>query len=144
MLNPSLQLEQTLQFDLLPEDKSVLTTIPIENLIKEQVEFQSRATVVGKTLGEELKRTSTMLVPRLRMKLAESANSLKATLETTEACREKMQQDQIAAKEIQEALKVDLARIEAKRNQILKEKVDDEAKEKALAAKMEKCFEFML
>ncbi|KAK7342541.1 hypothetical protein VNO80_25496 [Phaseolus coccineus] len=53
----------------------------------------SRRGVVGKTLGEELKRTSAMLVTKLKNKLAKLANSLKATLVTAKACREKMRQD---------------------------------------------------
>jgi len=80
MLGPSLQLAQAVQFDLLPKDEGVLAAIPTENLIEELVGLQSRATIVGKALGEELKRTSTVLVPKLRTELAKSVNSLKVAL----------------------------------------------------------------
>jgi len=58
MLNPLLQMAQSLEFDLLPEDKSVLVVVPTSNLIEELFELQSYATLGGKTLGEELKRTN--------------------------------------------------------------------------------------
>jgi len=75
MLNPSLQVAQALEFDLLPEDESVLTVVPTSNRIEELFELQSRGTLVGKTLGEELKRSNTLLVPKQKVKLTESANS---------------------------------------------------------------------
>lgn len=78
-----------MQFDLLLEDEGVLATIPTKTLIEELVELQSRATLVGKTLGKELNRTRIVVVPMLRAELEESANSLKATLEAAETCREK-------------------------------------------------------
>ena len=69
MLNPLLQMAQSLEFDLLPEDKSVLVVVPTSNLIEELFELQSYATLGGKTLGEELKRTNwwlfTASAPRL-------------------------------------------------------------------------------
>jgi len=49
MLSPSLRLAQAVHFDLLPEDESVLATIPTGNLIEELMELQSRA---NKALGE--------------------------------------------------------------------------------------------
>jgi len=58
MLSPSMQVAQAVQFEFLPEDEGVLVAIPTRNLIEELVELQSRATVVGKTLGEELNMTS--------------------------------------------------------------------------------------
>ena len=65
-------------------------------------------------------------------------------LETAEACKEKMRQDQLATEEVQEVLKADLARVEAERNKLLKDKVDAELKEKVLTAELEKCHKFML
>jgi len=50
----------------------------------------------------------------------------------------------LAAKELQEALKAHLTKVEAERDQLLKEKVDPEDKEKSLTAKIERCQEFML
>jgi len=82
-------------------------------LIEELIELQSQATFVSKALGEELKSTSAVLVPKLRTRLAELANSLKVALGTAKACREKMRRDQLAAEEVQEVLKADLARVEA-------------------------------
>jgi len=71
MISPSLQLAQAVQFNLLLEDEGVLAAIPTRNFIEELVKLQSRSTVVSKALGEELKRTSAMLVPKLRTELAE-------------------------------------------------------------------------
>jgi len=85
-----MQLAQVVQFDLLPEDEGVLAAIPTRNLIEELVELQSRATIVGKTHGEEFNKTSTIVVPKLTAELEESTNLLKAALESVEACREKM------------------------------------------------------
>jgi len=133
-----------MQFDLLPEDEGILAAISTRNLIEELVEMKSWATAVGKTLGEELNRTSTILVPKLRAELEESTNSLKAALEAVEACREKMRRDELTTKELQEVLKAHLTKVEAERDQLLKEKVDVEKKEKSLTAEMEKCQEFML
>jgi len=144
MLNPSLQVAQALKFDLRPEDESVLAVVPTANLIEELLELQSLAVVVGKTLGEKLKRTSMVLVLKLKTELAKSANSFKATVATAKECKEKMRQDQMAAEEVQEALKSEHARVEAERNQLLKEKVDAKEKEKTLVAEMEKCHSFML
>jgi len=39
MLSPSMQVAQVMQFDLLPEDKGVLTAIPTRNLIEELMEL---------------------------------------------------------------------------------------------------------
>lgn len=80
---------QGVQIGLLSENESVLAVVPTINLIVELIELQNRNMVVGKTLGEELEMTKTMAVPKLKMELAESGNSLKATLEAVEACRKK-------------------------------------------------------
>jgi len=69
---------------------------------------------------------------------------LKAALEAAKACRKKMQQNDRMAQEQQEALKATLTKVEAERDQLLKEKSNAKAKEKSLTAKMEKCQEFML
>jgi len=90
MLSLSMQVAQAVQFNLLPEDEGVMAAIPTRNLIEELVELQIRVIVVGKTLGEELNRTTTVLVPKLRAEWEELTNSLKAALEVVEACRENM------------------------------------------------------
>ncbi|KAL9276741.1 hypothetical protein ACSQ67_025754 [Phaseolus vulgaris] len=77
------------------------------------VPIEAASTNAPKALGEELKSTSAVLVPKLRTELAELANSLKVALGTAKACREKMRRDQAAAEEVQEVLKADLARVEA-------------------------------
>ena len=142
MLNPSLQVAQALEFNLLPEDESVLAVVPIDDLIVELVELQGRTTLVGKTLGEELKRTNNVLVPKFE--LEETVNSLKVVTTTVEEYKEKMRQDQVAADAVQEALRADLARVEFERNQLLKEKVESEERERVLAIDLSNCHSFML
>jgi len=88
MLSPSLRVGQTMQFDLFLEDEGVLVAIPTKKLIREWVELQSRATIVGKALVDELERANTTVVPKLKAELEESARKLKAALEVVEACRE--------------------------------------------------------
>jgi len=100
MLYPSLQVAQALEFDLLPEDESLLVVVPTGDQIVELVELQGWGTLVGKTLGEELKRTNTVLVPRLKAELVKLVNSLKAATTTVEECKEKMHQDQVATEAV--------------------------------------------
>ena len=64
---------------------------------------------------------------------------MKAALEATEACKEKMRRDELVTKELQEALKTQLTKLEAERDQLLKEKVDVEDKEKSLFVEIERC-----
>ncbi|KAK7364579.1 hypothetical protein VNO80_13316 [Phaseolus coccineus] len=99
MLSPYLPMAQAMQFSLSPEEESILAAAPTNDLIKELVDLQCRDTVVGKTLGEELTRTSVILVPKLKIELAELAKSLQEALATVEACREKMRPDELAAQE---------------------------------------------
>ena len=100
MLGSSMQVASAMQFDLHPEDEGVLVVIPTKDLIEELVELQSRATIVGKALGDELNRTQTVMVSKLKAKLEESVSSLKSVIETT-------------AKEEQEVLKSTLAKVMA-------------------------------
>ena len=78
-----------MEFDLLLEDESVLAVVPTSNLIEELFELKSRTTLVGKTLGEEMKRTNTTLVSKLKAELAESANSLKAVVRPWRCAKKK-------------------------------------------------------
>lgn len=55
--------------------------------------LQSRALVVGRTLGEELEKTFFVVLTKLKTEMAESTSPLKATLEAMEAFKEKMHQD---------------------------------------------------
>ena len=133
-----MQVASAMQFELRPEDEGVLAAIPTKDLIEELVELQSRVTIVGKALGDELNRTQTVVVPKLKAELEESANSLKSAIEMTETCREEMQKKDRLAKEEQEALKLTLAKVMVEQDKLLKEKVDVEAKGESLAAEMEK------
>jgi len=94
--------------------------------------------VVGKTLGEELERTKTVMMPKLKTELAKSANSLKAAVE---ASKEKMRQNNLAVEKAQEALR---AEIEAEKAELAKVKSEAEEKERTLSAELEKCQSFML
>jgi len=122
----------------------VLAAIPTKDLIEELVELQSRATVVGRAIGDELSRTQTVVVLKLKAELEESTLSLKNAIETLETCREEMQKKDRLAKEEQETLKATLTKVMAERDLLVKEKADAEAKGESLAAEVEKCQEFML
>jgi len=84
MLGSLMRVASTMQFELRPEDEGVLATIPTKDLIKELVELQSRATVVGRAIGDELSRTQTVVVPKLKAELEESTLSLKNIIKTAE------------------------------------------------------------
>ncbi|KAL9315834.1 hypothetical protein ACSQ67_016835 [Phaseolus vulgaris] len=49
-----------------PEEESFLAVVPINNLIPELIELRVGHSVVGRTLGEELERTTTMVIPKLK------------------------------------------------------------------------------
>ena len=59
-------------------------------MIEELIELQSRATIVGRTMGDELCRAQTVVVPKLETELEASASSLKTTLEAADTYREEM------------------------------------------------------
>jgi len=139
-----MRVASAMQFELCPEDEGVLAAIPTKDLIEELVELQSRAIVVIKALGDELNRTQTVVVPKLKAELEESTSSLKSAIKTTEICKEEMQKKDGLAKEEQEVLKATLAKVMAERDQLLKEKDEAEAKGESLAAEMEKCQECMM
>jgi len=110
MLNSLLQVAQGVQIGMSLEDESVLVVAPTSNLISELMKLQNWEVVVDRTLGEELERTITTVVTKLKNELTESTSSLKATLEAMEAFKEKMRQDNVAAKKVQQALKRRLRR----------------------------------
>jgi len=74
MLSPSLRVARAMQIDLRLEDEGILAIIPTKDLIEELVELQSRATVVGRALGDELSRAQTVVVPKLKAELEASAS----------------------------------------------------------------------
>jgi len=117
-----------MQFDLCLEDEGVLVAIATKDLVEELVELQCRVVVVGRTIGDELNRTQSVVVPKLKAKLEDSALSLKNALEVADACREEMQKKGQLAKEEQEALKATLIKVMAGRDDLLKEKIDAEAR----------------
>jgi len=139
MLSPSMRVAQAMQFNLRPEDEGVLVAIPTKDLIEELVELQSRATIVGKALSDELSRAKMVVMSKLKAELEESASSLKAALEAAEACREEMRKNDRLAKEEQETLKATLTKLMAERDHLLKEKTDAEARGQSLTVEVEKC-----
>ena len=128
MLGLSIRVAPTMQFDLCLEDEGVLVAIATKDLVEELVELQCRVVVVGRTIGDELNRTQSVVVPKLKAKLEDSALSLKNALEVADACREEMQKKGQLAKEEQEALKATLIKVMAGRDDLLKEKIDAEAR----------------
>jgi len=74
-----------MQISITLEDESVLRVVSTNNLIAKWMELQSWTLLVGRTLGEELERTTTVVVRKLKTELAESANFLKASLDVMEA-----------------------------------------------------------
>ena len=76
-----------MQFDLRPEDEDTLAAIPTLDLIEEMVELQCRATVVGRAIGNELKRVKTVSIPKLKSQLSELTVSLKDALKAVDEAR---------------------------------------------------------
>jgi len=83
-------------------------------------------------------------VTKQKKELVESANAHKATLEVDKALKEKILEDNVAAKKAQQALKDQVATMEAEKADLAKEKVAVEEREKALLTEVEKCHAFML
>ena len=108
------------------------------------MELQSRATVVGKALGDELNRAQTVVGSKLKAELEALASSLNATLETAESCKIEMEKNDRLAKKELEALKVTLTQVIAERDQLVKEKADAEANEKSLVPRWKNAKGFML
>ena len=71
---------------------------------------------MGRAIDDELSRTQSVEVSKLKAELEESNLSLKNVIETSEACREEMQKKDRLAKEEQEALKATLAKVMAERD----------------------------
>jgi len=118
MLDPQLQLAQGVHVAMSPEEESILAVVPANNLINELLMLQSCALVVGLTFGEELERTTTVVVSKLKTELVESTSSLKATLEAMESFKEKMCQDNAGVEKAQQALR---AKLEAEKAECAKE-----------------------
>lgn len=144
MLGLSLKVVPTMQFDLHPEDEGILAAVHTMDLVEEMVELQCRAAVVSRAIGNELKRAQSVVIPKLKVKLEDSALSLKNALQATEACQEERRKESELAKEEQETLKATLAKVMAERDAMLKEKAESEAQKEALSAEIAKCQEFML
>jgi len=70
MLDPFLQMVSGMKIAILPKDESVLAVVPSKNLIAELMELEICVLVVNWSLGEELERTTTVVVPKLKMDLA--------------------------------------------------------------------------
>ncbi|KAL9276753.1 hypothetical protein ACSQ67_025766 [Phaseolus vulgaris] len=85
MLNLLLASGVGMQISITPEDESVSRVVSTNNLIAKWMELQSWTLLVGRTLGEELERTTTVVVRKLKTEPAESANFLKASLDVMEA-----------------------------------------------------------
>ena len=96
-----------------PKEESVIAVVPTNNLIMKFIELQSRALVVGHTLGEEVERTTIVVVTKLKTELAEPSSSLKAMLEAMRALEEKMRQVYIEVEEAKKALKSELEKEKA-------------------------------
>ena len=65
-----------------------MAAIPTKYLVEELIELQSRATIVGRVLGDEVCRAQTVVVLKLKAELEASANSLKTALEVADTYRE--------------------------------------------------------
>jgi len=147
MLNLHLQVASGVQISLSPEDESVLAVVPI-SLITKLMELQSQSLLVGRTLGEELERTTVVVVTKLKTELEESTSSLKTTLETMGALKEKMRQVSLEGQEAKRALtvKMEVERAEHEKENVKREKeeVEAEEREKTLSTEVKKCQSFML
>ncbi|XP_068472816.1 uncharacterized protein [Phaseolus vulgaris] len=144
MLGVGIRVAPTMQFDLRPEDEGILAAVPTLDLITEMVELQCRAAVVSHAIGEELKRAESVVIPKLKRKLDDSATSLKRALESVEECQREREKDIRLAKEEQEALKTALAEMTTERNLLKREKDGLMVEKKSLTAEIEQCQSFML
>jgi len=140
MLGLSVRVAPTMQFDLRPEDEGVLSVVPCLDLIEEMVELQYRAAVVSRALGDELKRTKIVSIPKLKRQLSNSAVSLKEALKAVEDA----QKESKLAKEEQEALKATLNNVMAERDDALKAKEELLADKGSLSSQVEQLQGFML
>jgi len=129
-----------MQFDLHPEDEDTLAAIPTSDLIEEMVELQCRTAVVGRAIGNELKRVKTVSIPKLKSQLSESTVSLKDALKAVDEARNDAQ----LPKKEQEALKVTLNEVMAGRADAIKEQERLAAEKESLTAQVEQLQGFML
>lgn len=143
MLNSHLQVAPGVQISLSPEDESVLAVVPTSNLISELMELQSWSLLVNRTLGEEIERTTTVVVTKIKIELAESTSSSKTTLEEMRTLEEKIRKVSLEAKEAKRALRAELEAERVGRTKEFAERTKENAgaeeREKALSAEMEKC-----
>jgi len=140
MLGSSVRVAPTMQFDLHPEDEDTLAAIPTSDLIEEMVELQCRTAVVGRAIGNELKRVKTVSIPKLKSQLSESTVSLKDALKAVDEARNDAQ----LPKKEQEALKVTLNEVMAGRADAIKEQERLAAEKESLTAQVEQLQGFML
>ncbi len=140
MLGSSVRVAPTMQFDLRPEDEDTLAAIPTLDLIEEMVELQCRATVVGRAIGDELKRVKTVPIPKLKSQLSESTVSLKDALKAVDEARN----DARLAREEQETLKVTLNEVTTGRAEAIKEQEKLAIEKESLLAQVEQLQGFML
>jgi len=144
MLGLSLRVAPTMQFDLRPEDEGILAVVPTLDLIEEMVELQCRATVVSRAIDDELKRVESVVIPKLKNRLEDSALSLKNALAAADKCQEEKQKEKQLAQEEQEALKATLAKVMAERDHLMQEKANLTADKESLNVEIEKFQGFML
>ena len=140
MLGLSVRVAPTMQFDLRPEDEGVLSTVPCLDLIEEMVEVQCRAAFVSRAIGDELKRTKTVSIPKLKKQLSDSAVSLKEALKAIKDA----QKESKLAKEEQEALKATLNKVMTERDDVVKAKEELIADKESLSSQVEQLQGFML
>jgi len=144
MLGIGVRVAPTMQFELLPEDEGILAVVLTLDLIEEMVELQCRPAVVSRAIGDELKTTESVVIPKLRNKLDDSTTSLKKVLQAVDDCQKEKEKDNQLAKEEQEARKATLATVMAERDLLMKENADLMAEKGSLSAEIEKCQGFML
>jgi len=86
MLGLSFRVAPTMQFDLRLEEEGVLAAVPTLDLIEQMVELQCRAAVVSRAIGDELKRAESVVIPKLKTQLKDSALTLKNSFEAADKC----------------------------------------------------------
>jgi len=144
MLGIGVRVAPTMQFELLPKDEGILVVVLTLDLIEEMVELQCRAAVVSRAISDRLKRAESVVIPKLRNRLDDSATSLRKALQAVDDCQKEKEKDNQLAKEEQETLKATLATVMAERDLLKKEKVDLTVEKESLSAEIEQCQDFML
>jgi len=82
LMGNNFKLDKEITFSLTPSEKGSMASTFTADLVSTCLEFQSRALMLGRVIGDEPSQASSTKVEKLKQELADSSIFLKATLET--------------------------------------------------------------